>query len=145
MSTVYRISPVFILFLCLSCGGGQLAKTGEPACIGGSNWQSHFQYQYDYTVKETSGLDRDAEPVTVTLSAKAREISDWGKEVHVLRVCPCGKEQPVPFQVYGVVDAQKPLTEDIRSESANVVFLASCPANETATYRLLWCKKDTVD
>ncbi|HOE10058.1 MAG TPA: hypothetical protein PLQ35_06465 [bacterium] len=145
MKIFYQITPVFILLFCLSCGGGQLAKTGEPACIGVSDWQSHFQYQYDYTVKETSGLDRDAEPVTVTLSAKAREVSDWQKEVRVLRVCPCGKEQPVPFQVYGVVAAQKPLTEDIRSESANVVFLASCPANETVTYRLLWCKKDSAE
>lgn len=98
----------------------------------------HFRYRYDYTVQETEGLRRAAEPIEVTLSAKDGEIGNWQEEVRVLRVEASGSVEPIPFQAHGRLIAKQPDAETPKTESANIVFIASCPANGTVTYSLLW-------
>ena len=134
---------VVALLFTFTCGTGSRTRDGESSAHRSIRWEEHFQYQYDYTLRETAGLDRAAEPVEITLSAASGEIEDWENEIRVLLVDSSGGTELVPFQVYGRVTAQTPSEENPPAESANIVFIASCPANRTVIYRLLWDRVDT--
>ena len=100
-------------------------------------WDSRFNYQYDYVLHEDAGLERTAEPVEITLSAETGEVRDWRNEILVVRLDPPAEPELIPLQILGHLTAATS-----SSESVNIVFLAACPANQKATYRLLWDKKD---
>ncbi|MBN1351139.1 hypothetical protein JXJ21_17090 [candidate division KSB1 bacterium] len=125
----------FIIFLLFACGDSctEREKTSSELTIAG--WDSLFSYHYAYTVKEEMGNDRTAEPVEVTLSAKSGELSNWQDEIRIVRVDTSKKPELVAFQVYGQVTAEAPPTE-----SANIVFIATCPAYQQVTYHLYWGK-----
>ena len=55
-----------------------LAQVDEHGTI----WDSRFNYQYDYVLREDAGLDRRAEPVEITLSAKRGEVRMIHQETH---------------------------------------------------------------
>jgi hypothetical protein len=111
----------------------------STASAGGRDaWTGQFRCHLDYTLKETAGIRREAEPVEVTLSARAGRVEDWDKEVRVYRLGGRGAVQPVPFQVHGRLRSQRPVSRGRGTESANVVFLAKCEANGQVTYRILW-------
>ncbi len=135
MLTLQKIFYFSILTPVLIC----LGATAEPA----DDWSKHFQYQYDYTLQEDAGLDREAEPVHVTLSAKEGEVEDWQKEVRVLRLEGDGEYEIIPFQAYGGVKAVVPQEEEPTTISTNIVFIATCDAKKNATYRLLWDNTDS--
>ncbi|MFH1741301.1 MAG: hypothetical protein ABIH23_20040, partial [bacterium] len=138
-----KYAILFVLF-CLGCASGAIAAAEASSSPDSIDWESHFRYQYDYTLQETVGLQRDAAPVEVTLSAKAGEVADWEKDVRVIRVGAHGEKELVPVQVYGQAKAQTPSSENPPTESANIVFIASCPASKSVTYRLLWCRTDSL-
>ena len=100
-------------------------------------WTKQFRYRYDCTLRESAGIGRDAEPVEITLDARAGEMVNWQKEVRIYLI---GDDHAlaVPFQVHGRRRAQLPESLTPQTESANVLFLAACPPSAAVTYRILW-------
>jgi len=106
---------VLVIVLAAIVAGNILA---QPA------WLSGFKYRAIVTLKENIGIERESEPVTVTLSVSPGEIKDPLTEVRVVN--PEGKE--IPFQIHGI----KKL--DGKIVSFDVTFLANVPANSKVVY-----------
>jgi len=123
------------------------------ACISAAatditGWDALFAFHYDYTIEETAGLDRENEPIEVTLSVPADSPGPWHEHIRVVRLESDGEGVVIPHQLMGEVRS-RPQAElgNERSgdspsaapvESVNIVFLASCPKHGNVTYRLLW-------
>ena len=113
----------------------QSEPQGKVTQFSTDGWDSLFTYQYDYVLKETSGLARTAEPVVITLSAKPGEIKNWTDEIRIVRSESAQPPELIPFQVYGKETADKPPTE-----SVNIIFIAKALPYQKITYRLFWGK-----
>jgi len=115
---------------------------GLAATMDVTGWDPFFAFHYDYTLEETAGLQRENEPVEVTLSVPADAPKPWQEYVRVVRLEAEGQGVVVPHQLMGEVAAVTPKTGDAPTaasvESVNIVFLASCPKRGNVTYRLFW-------
>jgi len=122
--------------------------SGPAAAMDITGWDLLFAFHYDYTLEETAGLQRENEPVEITLSVSADPPRPWQEHIRV--VCLEGKGQGVvvPHQLIGEVrsrsqvelgnerSGETPTAAPV--ESVNIVFLASCPKRGNVTYRLFW-------
>jgi len=107
-----------------------------------TGWDALFAFHYDYTLEEAAGLDRQNEPVEITLSVPADSPTPWHEHIRVVRIENDGEGVVVPHQLMGEVAAVAPKKDNTPAaapvESVNVVFLASCPKRASVTYRLFW-------
>ena len=141
-SIVYFAALVLVWFAC-----------GPAATMDVTGWDPFFAFHYDYTLEETAGLQRENEPVEVTLSVPADAPRPWREYVRVVRLEGEGRGVVVPHQLMGEVAAVTPKSAAGRQEAAsvtgdaptaasvesvNIVFLASCPKRGNVTYRLFW-------
>ena len=130
-SIVYFAALVLVWFAC-----------GPAATMDVTGWDPFFAFHYDYTLEETAGLQRENEPVEVTLSVPADPPRPWHEHIRVVRLESEGEGVVVPHQLMGEVAAVTPKTGDTPTaasvESVNIVFIASCPKRGNVTYRLFW-------
>ncbi len=131
----YLIFLFAVIISFTACADKQSVPKRKSALFSISGWDSLFIYQYDYVLKETSGLKRTAEPVKVTLSAKPGEIKNWTNEIRVVRWDSVQPPELIPFQVYGKETADKPPTE-----SVNIVFIAKALPYQKINYKIFWGK-----
>jgi hypothetical protein len=119
-----------------------LASQAEPVSVDVEGWDKHFAFHYDHVLAETAGLDREFEPVEVTLSVPGEPEPGWQDHVRVVRLTTEGRGEVVPHETLGKVSVHPVSQGDARTpapvESVNVVFLAPCPAGGETTYRLFW-------
>jgi hypothetical protein len=110
-------------------------------------WQTHFAYTCDYELIETEGLARTDEPVEVTISDSGDTEPDW-EYVRVLRMSGDAHGELVPHQMWSARRVPNADPNDPQSPasaaSANLLFLADCPANGSVTYRLFWGRPDSI-
>ena len=120
MAIVYCAALVLVWFAC-----------GPSVAVDVTEWDPLFAFHYDYTLEETAGLQRENEPVEVTLSVPAGAARPWHEHIRVVRMEGEGRGVVVPHQLMGEAAAAS-------VESVNIVFLASCPKRGNVTYRLFW-------
>lgn len=115
---------------------------GHAETVDVSQWKDLFAFSYDYTLVETAGLDRNHEPVEVTVSVPGGKTQAWQEHVRVVRLENDLEGEVVPHQLLGATRAvaEPKDTHPVAApaESVNVLFLASCPAHGRVTYRLFW-------
>jgi hypothetical protein len=99
----------------------EAAKLRNP--LQGIEWEN---WKY-IVLTESSGVARSGEPVDLYVTFDV-PITDPEKEVRVLD--PCGHE--IPSQVWNATYSGG------KCVSANVVFLADCPASSSVTYTILY-------
>jgi len=116
------------------------AAQSEPTDVAG--WESRFAHHYDYVLAETAGLDRQHEPVEVTLTMPGDAPEEWQDHIRVVRLIDDRQGVLTPHEVLGAVTAVAQGEPDAGvphpAASVNVVFLARCPADGEVTYRLFW-------
>jgi len=114
----------------------------EEMSVDLRGWEGRFAFQYDYVLEETAGLDREAEPVEVTLTMPGDAPELWQDHIRVVRLADAGSGVLTAHQVLDSVRAVAQTESDsagpLPAASVNVVFPASCPAHGEVTYRLLW-------
>ncbi len=84
-------------------------------------------------VEETKGLDRQAEPVEITVSFHKKEISHPEKEIRLVETLMNGDYKEIPSQVFEI---QRRLGGQLIQ--CQIVFLISLSANEKKSCRLLY-------
>jgi metal-sulfur cluster biosynthetic enzyme len=97
-----------------------------------ASWSSGWSYFKPLAVVETSGIDRKAEPIDVSVGFCDDHVTNLYREVRV--VCVDRQERvlrEIPSQVYGETyrDGQR---------VCQIVFLADVAANERADYLILY-------
>jgi hypothetical protein len=101
-----------------------------------------FAFRCDHVLAETAGIERNREPVEITLSVAGNSDPSWSERIRVVCVRPDGRGIVVPHQVLGRIFARSEggtqETTPVPAQSANVLFLADCPAQSKVVYRLLW-------
>jgi hypothetical protein len=116
--------------------------SASPTLIALDGWAGRFAHQYDYVLRETAHLDRVNEPVELTLTMAGNAPDTWRDHIRVVRLTEAGQGLLTPHQVVGEVTAGGVEQRDGKTPrpaaSINVVFLADCAADSTATYRLFW-------
>jgi len=116
------------------------AAESEPVDIAG--WERLFARHYDYVLAETAGLDRQHEPVEVTLTMPGDAPEEWRHQIRVVRLIDGRRGVLTPHQELGAVSAVTQPRPDTRiphpAVSVNVLFLARCPAHSEVAYRLFW-------
>jgi len=118
------------------------ASQAESVPISIEGWDKHFAFHYDHVLAETADLGRAYEPVEVTLSVPGEAAPGWQDHVRIVRLTSDVQGEVVPHEILGKVSA-RPISRDgvatpAPAESANVVFLAQCPAGGETAYRLFW-------
>ncbi len=140
-----NINTTLLLFLmlfglCFAC----VAVTVDTA-----SWKDFFLHSYDYTLRETEGLERTHEPVEVTLSMSHPAEEGWEKTIRVVRLTSNEEAELIPYQIMHLDKAiYSPSSNDpvpASVESANVLFFASCSPSDTVRYRLYWGLRPDVD
>lgn len=122
-------------------------EESEPISIAG--WEKCFGFSYDYVLVETAGLNREFEPVEVTLSVPDAKAERWYEHIRVVRLDSNDRGRLVPHQTLQDVSAVAAAVDKAQvpapARSVNVIFLARCPARAEVTYRLFWGMPDKLE
>jgi len=133
----FSVCTAVVVVAALSAFG---VAAGGPVDITG--WENRFAHHYDYVLAETAALDRQHEPVEVTLTLPGTPPAEWQDAIRVVRVIDGTQGVVTPHQVLGTVSAVAEAAPDGKTPnpaaSVNVVFLADCAAKRQVTYRLFW-------
>lgn len=125
----------------------------------GGYWNPAWQRFMSFVLKETAGIPREQDPVTVTLGVFADDLANPDKEIRVVTYAPDNpKAQPdgyvvVPAQVISVtewrdekimaVEEHDPETNERvhrydPTKTVELVFLADLQPHETRVYQVLY-------
>lgn len=139
-----RRGPIWIAALIAYVGAGLIAfgVAAEPGPVDIAGWENLFAHHYDYVLVETAVLDRQNEPVEVTLTMPDIPPEEWQDAIRIVRLMDDKRGVVTPHQVLGTVSAVAEAAPDGKTPqpaaSINVVFLADCGSNSQVTYRLFW-------
>ena len=131
-----------VLLTGLAAGFTAFGVLAESSPVDVTAWENRFAHHYDYVLAETAGLERQFEPVEVTLTMPGDAPEEWQRHIRVVRLVDKKQGCVIPHEVLGAVSAVTSAEADSEvphlATSVNVVFLAHCEAEGEVTYRLLW-------
>ncbi|MFW6139132.1 MAG: hypothetical protein ACOC7U_08160 [Spirochaetota bacterium] len=114
----------------------EIKAEGTAPSYGGY-WDPSWKYFAGVVCSETAGIDRECEPVHVTLALYTDRISDPARELRMVSVDPCtGLHQQIQCQVYNVsrYECKRPDQRYQPTTVFEVAFLANVPAHSSRVY-----------
>jgi len=124
-------------------GEGTLTvNTTATAPSLGGYWNAAWKGYKVLDICEEAGLDRENEPVNVTLNFSAGRLRDPHRELRLLAMSDAGVCSDVPFQILETSSVDLESEEYPDTVACRLLFYASVPAHATSRYLVFFDNPD---